>query len=192
MDTVRIYHPTTPNYFVVAMVNTVINASSFRILKIFGDLSANLAGTVSVNTTAAIVTGTSTTFNTDFITGSYIGVWANDDFYQIKKVISITNSTYMNVESAWIFTNATSNYGDLVPSTFNANDVDGDGYKVDKFLYNQQTYKDPFNSNIASYYSDSLALFKGFSRFQLKIVLLSNDSAVVPRIESLRGIATSA
>lgn len=67
--------------------------------------TANLSGTVSVNTTTTNVVGTSTSFSTQFITGSYIRIGTDS-----RLINQVVNTTFMNVTSAFSVTNASANY----------------------------------------------------------------------------------
>jgi hypothetical protein len=68
--------------------------------------TANLAGSVSVNTTSALVTGTGTTFNTNFAVGDYIIVSDTTASNTIVALVnSVTNSTSMTLTTNASFTN---------------------------------------------------------------------------------------
>lgn len=56
----------------------------------------SLTGSVTVSTSSNAVTGSSTTFNTDFNVGDLIRVSGTD-----RRVVSITNSTYLTVNAAF-------------------------------------------------------------------------------------------
>lgn len=57
---------------------------------------ANSSGSVAVVASQANVTGTATTFTTDFQINDYVKV-ANSTAYEIKKIVSITNNTLMTI-----------------------------------------------------------------------------------------------
>ncbi len=78
--------------------------------------SANLAGTISVTSGAATVTGSSTTFTTDYIVGDVIRTNGG----QARRIITITNNTSMTVESNWSTTESAVAYrrGGEAPNTF--------------------------------------------------------------------------
>ena len=69
--------------------------------------SSNLTGTVSTNTTSNAVIGSSTTFLTNYYVGDYILVNG-----ATRRVTSITNSTYLSVDSN--FVNAVANNHQIV------------------------------------------------------------------------------
>lgn len=67
--------------------------------------TANLAGTVAVNTTSTNVVGTGTSFTSHFAEGAYVRVSTDS-----RRVTSVTNSTHMVVASPFSATNASANY----------------------------------------------------------------------------------
>lgn len=77
-------------------------------------LTANLTGTVSVNTSTTNVTGTSTTFSTTFKVGEYLRV-THQGGDEYRRVVSIANNTMMVVASAFSQTNTAANFGKLYP-----------------------------------------------------------------------------
>lgn len=67
--------------------------------------TANLAGTVSVNTTSTNVVGTSTTFTSHFTDGAFIRVGSDS-----RRINVVTNATHLTVASAFSATNAAATY----------------------------------------------------------------------------------
>ena len=61
----------------------------------------NLVGTVSVNATSNSVTGTGTSFDTDFAAGDKVVVWANSSFWESKQVVEVANVTHMDIRGGW-------------------------------------------------------------------------------------------
>lgn len=55
----------------------------------------------------------------------------------------------------------------------------------------QTAYLNPNNNNIIRYVNESGQVFDNYKSFAIKIVLLSNDSSLVPRIQDFRAIAVS-
>ena len=70
------------------------NASDFTLVATANVDSVNLTGTVTVNTTSLDVVGTSTTFNSTFLTGDLIKVGSD-----IRTVVTVANATFMTVDS---------------------------------------------------------------------------------------------
>jgi len=86
-------------------LTSLTEKNEFDIILTTDVFTANLSGTVSVNTTTVNVTGTSTTFSTHFESGDYIRVAAES-----RRINVVTNATFMTVASAWSATNAAANY----------------------------------------------------------------------------------
>jgi len=75
----------------------------------------SLTGTVSCNTTSPNVTGTSTTFLSDLVSGDYIYLFPNNDIYDIKKVITVVNNTLIVVDSNCVYANTTNQFKRTFP-----------------------------------------------------------------------------
>lgn len=80
-------------------------ASEFTVIATANVDSAVLTGKVNVNTTSVNVVGTSTTFNSRFLTGDNIKVGSD-----IRTVISVTNATFLTVDNPFSVTNASADY----------------------------------------------------------------------------------
>ena len=81
--------------------------STFMVIPSQNGYSSNLTGTVSTNTTSNAVIGSSTTFLTNYYVGDYILING-----ATRRVTSITNSTYLSVDSN--FVNAVANNHQIV------------------------------------------------------------------------------
>lgn len=75
----------------------------------------DLTGSVSVNTTSASLVGSGTSFFDDFKPGDYVKVTANATLSTIKKIISVTNSTYVTTDSNCAFSNAYCSFKRIFP-----------------------------------------------------------------------------
>lgn len=80
-------------------------ASEFTVIATANVDSAALTGTVSVNTTSVNVIGSSTTFNTRFLTGDNIKVGS-----ELRTVVAVTNATFMTIDNPFSVTNAAATY----------------------------------------------------------------------------------
>ena len=190
-DLVKIYPPLFPENYIVAVVNNIVNNTSLSIKRTFGELSANLVGTVSVNTSSPNVTGTSTSFSTDFSTGDFVAVWNTGNVYEVRKINVISNNTSMNVDANFSFANTTSFYAPVRANTF-SDSVSGGGLKIDKLEFKNQAFNNKINSNVVRYHSTSMIEYDGYDTFQIKIVLLSDNAYVVPKVDDIRAIGVSA
>lgn len=67
--------------------------------------AANIAGSVSVNTTSVNAVGTSTTFLNDLRAGDFVYVQANSTTYQLHRVVNVVNNTLIQFGTNVSFTN---------------------------------------------------------------------------------------
>lgn len=198
-------------------------------------------GTVTCSNTSNTVTGTSTLFDTELKAGWYINMRAGTTTgEQSRKIISITNSTSLELESpfennytdelyflvpppttAYLSSNTTTQItgtvstntlnniitgsGTSFTTELNENSiilVNGDQQKVVYIANNTSlAVGKPWSSYVTSanaynvtpagvtYLNDNLNLYSTFKRFQVKIILQSNDSSKVPIMDDLRCIA---
>ena len=72
------------------------------------------------------------------------------------------------------------------------NNVVGNGLSIDLIKYPNIAFNNIENSNVARYYSSSLVAFDTFTSFQVKLVLLSDSTFIVPKVFSLEAIGVSA
>lgn len=191
-DLIKVYSPLFPNTYMVGVVNNVVNATAIVIKTGFGDLSANLSGTVVVNTSSLNVVANSTTnFLADFSNGDYVAVWSNSSIYETRKINVIANNTFMNVESAFTNANNFSFYARVEANTFTTQSVTGSGLKIDRLEFKNQAFNNQNNDNVCRYYNTSMMEFDGYDSFQLKVVMLSDSEYSVPKIDDVRAIGVS-
>ena len=58
-------------------------------------------------------------------------------------------------------------------------------------VINKQIYNDFLNANVATYYNTGLAQLTSYSTFQIKLVMLSNNQIIVPKIDDVRGVGVT-
>jgi hypothetical protein len=193
-DVIKIYSPLFPNTnYTLAVVNSITNTTQITVKRTFGEVSANLTGNVSINATSNAVSGTGTLFTEDFSVGDFIAVWESSSVYQTRKVSTITNDTSMTVDSNWSIANGDTKYAYVQPSTFVNNSISVDELKIDRIAgpYEHSVYNDFLNANVATYYNTGLAQLTGYSTFQIKVVMLSNNQIIVPKIDDVRGVGVT-
>jgi hypothetical protein len=189
---IRIFNPLFQNNYFIAVVNNVINSTAFHIKRSVGELSANGTGTVAITSGSVDIAGTSSKFLTDFANGDFIAVWANSTVYEVREINKVISDISMNVTSSFTSTNATSSYARVDPSNILNFSLAGSGLKLDKLQYPHQAFNNKANDNVVRYYSSSMVEFDTFNTFQLKIVMLSNNSYLVPKVDDVRAIGVSA
>lgn len=139
-------------------------------------VGSRVDGTFTTTLSSAVVTGTTTTVNTSITTGDVVRVYSP----------AITNTYFVST----VTTSNTTTFT-LASAVANSSLVDK-GLYVDKVIRKNSAFLDIQGSNILTYYNTSLALFKGYDTFQVKVVLLSSDGISIPFIDDVRAIAVSA
>lgn len=177
-DVISVWSTTArQNGFVAKVVNNYIVAT----------------GTVSSNTSNTTVTGTGTLFTTasaGFVPGSKL--YARTTGTLIGTVQSITNSTSIVLTSNASFAaNGDSFYNDNLitidsAATFNSNTA-----VYDMAVNPRTAFKDSANNGIVKYYNSVGTAFYTYKSFAIKIVLKSDTTYLVPRVDDLRAIALS-
>jgi hypothetical protein len=136
-----------------------------------------LAGTVTTANGSSNVIGAGTSFNTalavDDLVKVYQPLFPNN--YVVAVVTAVTNSTQFTVGRP------IANSG-----------VVGSGMLVDLLSTKHTAFNNQLNDNVARYYDLGMVEHDGYDTMQVKIVMLSNSSAVVPRVDSVRGLGVSA
>lgn len=121
---------------------------------------ANINLTASATSeTGHILTGTY--FNEDFTVGDRIRVVSNT-YFAIRTITSISNNTYMSVDQGLEQSNSSALY----------------------YVFQQSP-----GSGIVEYYNNTDSKFVGFKEFAIKIVLLSENAVIVPKLNDCRAIA---
>lgn len=134
-------------------------------------------GTATATLSSNVITGSGTNFSNlaaNDLVKVYSPLFANTD-YVLDVVSSVTNTTQI------ILTNPISNAS-----------ITGSGLKVDKVGYPYQAFNNMTNDNVCRYYSSSKMYYDTFDTFQLKIIMLSSDPAIVPKIDDISSIGTTA
>ena len=62
---------------------------------------------------------------------------------------------------------------------------------LSKVTYPQVAFKDPQNEFITTYFDEEQRRYETYKVFQIKVVMLSDDSTRVPRLKDLRAVAMS-
>ena len=142
----------------------------------FEPAGAKANGTFTVLSGNSVITGTSGAVNTSIATGDVVRVYSPyfSNTYFIATVTQSNTTTFT-----------------VAQSVANAS-ILGTGFLVDVLSYPASGYLDVQESNILSYFNTSRAHFQGFDSFAFKVVMLSNNDHVYPRVAGLTSIAVSA
>ena len=141
------------------------------------ELSYDLPTSVQIISNSASVGTTSTSVNVSstaaFTAGGFI--YVNDNStgkINVRKVTSITNSTSMNVSSNLSFVSTNSSVG-IIPGMQSQSGA----------------FKYANNNSIARYVTSADGVFDTFKVFAVKIVLVSNNYHIVPKMSDMRCLA---
>jgi hypothetical protein len=142
-------------------------------------LNANtvLQGVVTTELNNTTIVGVGTAFTSNLATGDLIKLYQplfpNAD-YMVAVVNTITNSTILVLNE---------------PVTNNS--LVASGMKIERIQYPLQVFKNLINDNVARYYSSTKVAFDTFDTFQLKVLLLSPDDFIVPKVDDIRAIGVT-
>jgi len=147
---------------------------------LFPNSSFTFGGVVSTTNASSTINGSGTDFTnatSNVIAGDLIKIYQPlfPNNYQIAVVNSVTNTTQITIKGT------TTNNGIL-----------GDGLKIDKLAYKFQAFNNILQDNVVRYYNSSMVEFDTFNTMQIKIVLLSDNSSLIPRVDDIRAIGVSA
>lgn len=120
-----------------------------------------LTGVVTIANNSNVIEGTGTAFDTETAVGEQIKVVSND-YFAIRTVTSIANATYMTVD---------------------------DGLAAANTAALSYVYASGGNDGIVEYKSSSGSRYIGFKEFAVKILLLSSNPVVVPKLNDVRVLA---
>lgn len=133
-------------------------------------------GTITTTLNQSNLIGSNTTFNTTFAANDLVKLYQPlfPNNYMVAVVNSVTNATHMVIK-----TNVTNN------------NIVGAGLVVDRLGYKHQAFNNQLNGNVVRYYDSSMAEHDGYNTFAIKIVFLSENELIVPKIENIRGIGVT-
>lgn len=139
--------------------------------------SITLDGVVTTTNASANVVGVNTSFTDSLASGDLVRIYdplfPSDD-YMVAVVNSVTSDTALTLAT---------------PVT--SDDVLGSGKRVDKIGFPHQAFNNILSENVVRYYSSSLAVYDTFDTMQFKIVFVSDDDAIAPRVDNFRAVAIS-
>lgn len=139
-------------------------------------LSTTLTGFVSTSNGSASVTGANTLFNTEISVGDIVKIYnpSNPSIYQISRVNARTNDTSLTLNEKIANTS-----------------IGQPGFQIDKVNNPQQAFTNPVNYNVVRYYNTSGQPIDTFDTMQVKVVMLSSNGNVIPRLASLSAVGLS-
>ena len=136
-----------------------------------------LTGTVSTTLSSNSITGSNTEFDTDLA---------------VNDIVKIYQPLFPNNYLIGVVGTIGSNVSITLNEPVSNNGMVGDGLKIEKVDYPKQGFNEILNSNVATYYNSSLNKFEGFDSMQIKVIFLSPNDKIVPKIDDVRAVATTA
>lgn len=147
-----------------------------------------IAGDATLTLSQANVVGIGTTWSTDLAVNDVIKLYSPlfPENYMISVVRSITNNTFITIDDTASNVNmtATNSKIDLIGRPVSGA-VPEIGSPYQAFLYQPNSY-------IVRYYNSAMGKHDTYNTFQIKIVLLSNNEAIVPKVWNTRAVGVSA
>lgn len=136
-----------------------------------------LSGTVTAQVGNTTITGSGTTFENLSI-GEIIKIYDPlfPDNFEIFSVDDIANNTSLT----------------LTEPVTNINIGGGDSVRIDRVFPENTAFTNPNNFNIVRYFDENGAHYDTYSTVAIKIVLLSNNAYIVPKVDDYRVIGVSA
>jgi len=119
-----------------------------------------LTGTVEISNNSFEVTGNGTSFDTELTVGDLIRV-TSDDYFAIRTVTSIANSTFLTVDN---------------------------GLQASNSAAISYVFDDAGNEGIVEYYNADGSRYIGYKEVAFKIVLLSSNPVRIPLLQDIRAI----
>lgn len=135
--------------------------------------SLRISGTANTDSTSTTIEGFGSEFNSELVEGDFIrlAIPGDDATFDIRKVVTITDFNTIVV--------------DAPPSSNN------DGVRVYKVIHPYTAFRNKRNDNIVRYYNSDGAFFDTYKYMAIKVVLRSEDSALIPTVQDIRAIAVS-
>jgi hypothetical protein len=66
------------------------------------------------------------------------------------------------------------------------------GLKIDKLVYKNQAFSNKRNDNIVRYFNSTMTLYDKYDTFSIKIVFLSENQFIIPKVANIRAVGVSA
>jgi hypothetical protein len=137
-------------------------------------------GIISVSSGSATVTGVGTDFITDLSVGGLIKIHQPlfPEKYVIASISNINAANNLTLQTA--------------VSSADFSYLGSTGLKIGKILYKNQAFQNVRNNNTVRYYNSNMTVFDKYDTFAIKIVFLSDNQFVIPKVSNIRAIGVSA
>lgn len=130
-------------------------------------------------------------FTSTYLGSTLVGNGVNPSSYVANNdIVKIYNSLIPENYQVVVVQEAT-NTSLLLSNEITSNNVVGSGFKVDRIKYPHVAFNDITNDNICKYYNSTLAAFDTFDTMQVKIVFVSDNSYITPKVDQVQVIGVS-
>lgn len=170
------------------------NGSRFSSTADGGDMVEYELGLPLYSDTANTLPGTFTTENGNtIIVAQGVSPYSNSTskYVDTGDVVKLYNPLIPEDYIVGVVSAANSSTITLGRAVSNSNVV-GTGFKVDRLKYYNTAFNNITNDNVARYYSSSLVEYDKFDSMQIKIVMLSDTTYRVPKVDQVQFIGVSA
>lgn len=130
--------------------------------------TTTLDGAISGNNSSTTILGINSLFTSETAVGDTVIITDGGANSAVFKITAVTDDTHLSISGIPAFTFT--------------------GGSIFKFDDPNAIFKDPANSNTASYFSNT-TFYSTYLIWQLKVLLLSDQTNVVPRVTDLRALA---
>jgi hypothetical protein len=136
-------------------------------------------GVVTVTGNSGTIIGSGTDFSTDLASGDLVKIYPSlfPDKYIIASVFNVTGATSLVLNTPITSTEAT-----YLGST---------GLKIQKLNLKKQAFINKTNNNTVRYFNSNMTIFDKYDTFSIKIVFLSQNQFIIPKISNIRAIGVS-
>jgi hypothetical protein len=135
-----------------------------------------VSNSVTSTLNGSIITGSNTTFSNSFIENDMIKLY--QPLFPNNYIVGIIDTVSNNTQI-------------VLKSPIANNGVVGSGLVLERLEYPLQAFNNITNDNVVRYYNSSRVEFDTFNTFQIKVVLLSNDDHIIPKIDDVKSVAVS-
>ena len=136
------------------------------------------------------ITGGSTSIvgvGTNFLDGTY-GLTAGD---LIKIYPALFPQNYVVASVYNVGSGTTATLGTAITSA-EAVALGSGGLTIDKLVYKNQAFSNKRNDNIVRYFNSTMTLYDKYDTFSIKIVFLSQNQFIIPKVANIRAVGVSA
>jgi hypothetical protein len=144
------------------------------------NIASTLNGAISIASGSTTVTGIGTDFLTDLDPGDLVKIYQPlfPEKYVIASVYDTTTTTSLTLQTA------------ITASDYTY--LGSGGLQMDKILYKHQAFQNKRNNNTVRYFNSSMTLYDKYDTFAIKIVFLSNNQFIIPKVSNIRAVGVSA